>query len=111
MPTDPREAKLPKWVQAELERLRKANDDLAADFEEFADEATPDDADAVANPFDKHPRLAARRGETVRFKMRAGEHVDAVVDAFDGSLVLTGSYAVALRPTSSSVVVVSVPGY
>ena len=65
--SDPREAKLPKWAQAELASLRDKLADLKDDFEEYADKAMPSDVSAVVNPYDTHPRPAAREGETVRF--------------------------------------------
>lgn len=66
-PKDPREAKLPKWAQAELDRLRNSLQRLRDDFEEYADDTMPEDVSAVVNPYDEHPRPAARERETVRF--------------------------------------------
>ncbi|WP_036959207.1 DUF7239 family protein [Promicromonospora kroppenstedtii] len=109
MTNDPREAKLPKWVQAELERLRSKLDDLAADFEEYADKEMPDDAVAVANPYDEHPRLAARKGEQVQFKLGGYRHVIAEVDPYDGSLVLQASQSVRIEPLASNHVRLIVP--
>lgn len=108
MPRDPREAKLPKWTQELIADLRRDLVLLKEDFEEFADETTPEDADAVANPFDEHPRLAARRGETVRFALRRGQHLDARVDHYDGSVELLASRTLSVRPKSGNVVVLSV---
>lgn len=102
MATDPREAKLPKWVQAEFARLRRALDDVRADFEEYADKEMPEDAVAVANPYDEHPRLAARKGEEVRFTLGAYRHVDVKLDEFDRSLVVRGSAGVRIEPLASN---------
>lgn len=66
-PADPREARLPKWAQGELAALRDRLRRVREDFEEYADQAMPEDVVAVTNPFDEHPRLAARPGERVRF--------------------------------------------
>lgn len=66
-PADPREARLPKWAQAELARLRNDLRRVREDFEEYADGAMPEDVTAVVNPYDEHPRPAARDRETVRF--------------------------------------------
>lgn len=109
MTSDPREAKLPKWVQAELAALRRKLDDLAADFEEYADKEMPDDAVAVANPYDEHPRLAARKGEQVQFKLGGYRHVIAEVDPYDGSLVLQASQSVRIEPLASNHVRLIVP--
>lgn len=65
--TDPREARLPKWAQGELASLRRALQELREDFEEYADGAMPEDVVAVVNPYDEHPRPAAREGEKIRF--------------------------------------------
>lgn len=108
---DPREAKLPKWAQAAFSDLRDELRRVKADFAEFADDATPDDADALANPYDKHPRLAARRGEVVQFKLRRGA-IDVSVDRFDGTLELLAAEGqpLALEPKTSNRIVVSLPG-
>lgn len=72
---DPREAKLPKWAQAELASLRRTIRDLREDFEEYADQTLdPDRHVVVVNPFDEHPKPVAEEGQAVRFYL----------DAYDG---------------------------
>lgn len=112
MPRDPREAKLPKWTQELLADLRRDLVRVKEDFEEYASEATPEDADALANPYDEHPRLAARRGETVRFNLRRGA-VDVKVDHFDGSLELLAAdgRTVAIVPKTSNHLLITLPDY
>lgn len=107
MATDPREAKLPKWTQELIAGLRRELAEVREDFEEYADKEMPDDAVAVANPYDEHPRLAARPGEAVRFKLGAWHHVD--IEVRDGELDVLGSSAVALRPHVSNHVTISIP--
>jgi hypothetical protein len=102
MATDPREAKLPKWTQELLASLRRELDDVRADFEEYADKEMPADAVAVANPYDEHPRLAARKGEVVEFRLGRGRTVTADVDPYDGALLLHGSAGVLIDPTTSN---------
>lgn len=102
MATDPREAKLPKWTQELLANLRRELDDVRADFEEYADKEMPDDAVAVANPYDEHPRLAARKGETIEFRLGGGRRVVLSVDEYDGALVLEGSEAVHIEPCAAN---------
>jgi hypothetical protein len=99
---DPREAKLPKWTQELLANLRCELADVRADFEEYADKEMPDDAVAVANPYDEHPRLAARKGEQVRFSLGMGRYVTAEVSSQEGALVLQGSSRVLIEPLASN---------
>lgn len=109
MSNDPREAKLPKWTQELLATLRRDLDNLTADFEEYADKEMPDDAIAVANPYDEHPRLAARKGEEVRFTLPRGEYIEISIDTYDGALVVRASRPVDIRPTASNHLTLSVP--
>jgi hypothetical protein len=102
MATDPREAKLPKWTQELLASLRRELADVRADFEEYADKEMPDDAVAVANPYDEFPRLAARRGEQVRFSLGMGRYVLAEVDSHEGALTLQCSTRVLIEPRASN---------
>jgi hypothetical protein len=97
---DPREAKLPKWTQELLASLRRELADVRADFEEYADKEMPDDAVAVANPYDEHPRLAARKGETVRFTLGPWTHVD--IEVQDDELEVSGSAGVSIQPHMSN---------
>lgn len=108
MATDPREAKLPKWTQEVLAGLRRDLENMKADFEEYADKEMPDDAVAVANPWDEHPRLAARKGEAVRFKLAAYRHVDISIDDYDGSLVVQASARVSVTPQAANHLLISV---
>lgn len=107
MATDPREAKLPKWTQDLLANLRRELDDVRAAFEEYADKEMPADAVAVANPYDEHPRLAARPGEAVRFRLSPWKHVD--VEVRDGELDVTGSAPVSVQPHVANYLTITVP--
>lgn len=74
-PTDPREARLPKWAQAELASLRRRIADLKDDFEEYADAALDRDRHVVVTgAYGEHPKPVAEAGEAVRFYL----------DGFDG---------------------------
>ena len=98
-PTDPREARLPKWAQGVLADLRRDLTRVREDFEEFADTAMPEDASAVVNPYDRHPRLAAREGERVRFLLDGLDgyrYVDVYV--LDGGLDVMGSTGLRIVP-------------
>jgi hypothetical protein len=109
---DPREAKLPKWAQAAFADLRDELRRVREDFDEFADDATPANADAVANPYDEHPRLAARKGETVRFNLRRGA-IDLKIDHYDSSLEVLASQGrpLAVLPKTSNHLVLTLPDY
>lgn len=103
---DPREEKLPRWAQQELDRLRRK----VADAERLAEEARlatkPEESDAILYPYDEVPVGLGRA--LVRFLLGGDAYVDARV--VHGSLeLMTDAPGVLVRPRAANVVLVK-PG-
>lgn len=99
---DPREARLPKWAQAELDRLRREVTRIREDFEEYADATLdPNVHDVVTGAYNEHPKPVASAGEDVRFYLSGcGGHrwIDVRVNPGEPTLRVMASSGLRIEP-------------
>lgn len=65
---DPREAKLPAWVRAEFDRLRRRTENAERDRDEARLATDPSTSDTVLDPYNDIP-IGLGKGTAIRFRL------------------------------------------
>lgn len=104
--TDPREAKLPKWAQAELRSLRHRLDEAR---DAIAEVEMDREIVVVTEPYGLAPKPVAKENEAVRFFLEGYDSWKWLdVSVRDGRAHLMGSSGLTLRPNASNTLDVEV---
>lgn len=109
---DPREARLPRWVQNTISQLRMRLEEAQKRIGELTE--GPADADTWADPYAEYPQPLAR-GQTIEFKL--GEGLDEFIRvriirdrAGRATLDLNAGSAVSVLPRASNALEIEVRG-
>lgn len=103
-----KEARLPKWAQAELASLRRRLD-LAEDERDDLREGLfgPDDTDTKADPYGSVP-VNLPKGVTVEFRIGYGQEDLVRARVTDEGLNINGNVGIVVLPKATNDVVIGV---
>lgn len=108
---DPRESRLPKWAQAELQRLRRELDAERQQVEELKGNI-PDSDTFVLDYLRSNAPLP--RGSRIGFYPKPdNDHLRQQIQVYceAGKLRVQGDYALIVRPSASNTLTIEMEGY
>lgn len=103
-----KEARLPKWAQAELSDLRRRLDRAEDERDDLREGVVgPEDTDTHADPYGSTP-INLPKGGLVSFRIGYGPEDEIHAHVTDDGLEVRGLRALSITPSASNVVVIGV---